>query len=185
MCFINNTTQPLGNRGGWRMAMWCLIIQGTWNIKSAESRQHPPLRPLPVIIYSYLSFFLLLFHHLAAFQSIPINIQCLCTLSSCLSKWHNPWQKNTQMTNIRFFPLLYFYCFYVHPQQIIFWQINQHLLMAVEEGKRMNGWFLSACIKERTAWKLLRSWLFTTAWVSATRDIISFTVMLKHNTIMQ
>lgn len=91
MCFINNVVQPLGKCGGSRMAMWWLIIQGTWEIKSAESRQHPPPSPLPVIIYSHLSFFFFFSPHLAAFQSIPINIQCLCTLSSCLSKWHNPW----------------------------------------------------------------------------------------------
>lgn len=38
--------------------MWCLIIQGTWEIKSAESTQHPPLILLPVITSSYLPSFL-------------------------------------------------------------------------------------------------------------------------------
>lgn len=58
MCFINNTAQPLGDCDGWRMAMWCLIIQGTWEIKSVESTQHPPLSPLPVTTSSDLSYFL-------------------------------------------------------------------------------------------------------------------------------
>lgn len=91
MCFINNErSTPLGDCGGWRMAMWCLIIQGTWEINAVESTQHPPLSLLPVITSSNLSSFLFFPPHLAAFQSIPINIQCLCTLSSGLFKWHNP-----------------------------------------------------------------------------------------------
>lgn len=57
MRFINNAAQPLGDCGGWRMAMWCLIIQGTWQIKSVEGTQHPPLSLLAVTTSSNLSSF--------------------------------------------------------------------------------------------------------------------------------
>lgn len=58
MSFINNAAQPLGDCGGWRIAMWCLIIMGTWEIKSVESTQHPPQSLMPLITSSNLSSFL-------------------------------------------------------------------------------------------------------------------------------
>lgn len=73
-----------------------LPMQEAWEIKSAAqyttSDCDSPawcdflLPPVPLFL-SILSL------HLAAFQSMLINIQCLCTLPSCLSRWRNPWWK--------------------------------------------------------------------------------------------
>lgn len=89
-------TRLPGDRGGWRRAMRCMIIQATWEMKSIESTQHRPQSLLHVrtsdrssFLPSLLAF---LFAHLAAFQSRTINIQRLRALSSHLSKWHNPWR---------------------------------------------------------------------------------------------
>lgn len=70
-----------------------LPMQETWEIKSAQSTQHFPLSLLPDINFLLSVFLSILSPHLAAFQSLLLNIQCFCTLSSCLSKWHNPWRK--------------------------------------------------------------------------------------------
>lgn len=150
MCFINNASQPLGDCGGWRMAMWCLIIKGTWEIKSSESTQHPRRCLLPVKTSSYLP---------PSYSPFSLEMRDLYAF---------------------IFPT-------PHPSTANYVLTNQQMLVNGRRGKkkRMKDRFLSAHIKGRTVWKLLWSSLFTTTSVSATRDIISFTVMLKHNTIMR
>lgn len=116
--------------------MWCLIIQGTWEIKSAERTQHPPLSLLPVITPSYCFSFLLfpLTWELFKVYLLIYSVSAPC-LHVCLSGTTHD-KKKPQVTNTRFSPLLYFFLFHIHPHQIMFLQINQHLQMAGEARKR-------------------------------------------------
>lgn len=143
----------------------------------------------PACHYFLSSFFLpILPPHLAASQSIPINIQWLCTLSSCFlsGTTHDRKKKKKQDEKKKIFSLTLLFpppysstANYVHTNQLT--PVNSR-----RGKKKMKDRFLSTHTKERTGWKLLRSRLYTQqAWLCATRDTISITMMLKHNTIMQ
>lgn len=113
ICFINNAAKPLGNRGVWRMAMWYLIIQGKWEIKSAESTQYPPLSFLPVITSSY--FFSFLFFPLA-WQLLKVYLLIYSVSAPCLhvSRSDTTHDQRTEMRKTRFYPLFYFFLIRIH-----------------------------------------------------------------------
>lgn len=91
--------------------MWCLIIQGTWEIKSAESTQYPPLSLLPVITSSYLSsypFFPITWQLFKLFKVYLLiySVSAPC-LHVCLSgTTHDRKKKKTEMRNTSFSPSL-------------------------------------------------------------------------------
>lgn len=140
---VSSTTQysPWGTvvAGGWPCGS--LIIQGTWEIKSAESTQHPPLSFILVITSFY--FFAFLFF-LLAWQFLKVCLLIYSVSATCLhvslsGTTHDQrekklrWQTQDFLLHSTFFP---------HPQQIMFLQINQHLLVAGEARKR--GWRIAS-----------------------------------------
>lgn len=133
-----------GGCGGWTGAMWNLTTQGNmrneicWEYK--KKRKSAPYFPT---IHNFLLFLFppVLPPRLAASQSIPINMQRLCTLSSCSSKWHNPWPKKDSDEKLDFLLDSTFFSSSPPPSstflhsKIMFLQINQHLQVAVEARK--------------------------------------------------
>ena len=136
-----------------------------------------------------LSFFLpILPPHLAASQSIPINIQRLCTLSSCFlsgTTMTEKKKKKKKKQDEKNKTLLYFLLLHIHPGLITFILINQHLLIAEEARRRWRITCLVLIAKSELDGSCLGADYIQQAWLCATRDIISITMMLKHNTIIQ
>lgn len=86
--------------------MWYLIIQGTWEIKTAESTQHPPLSFIPVIASSY--FFSFLFFPLA-WQRLKVYLLIYSVSAPCphVSQNATTHDQKTEMRKTRFSPLLF------------------------------------------------------------------------------
>lgn len=127
--------RPLGSSSAEDSSV-VLIIQGTREIKSAE--EYTTAWSAFPSCHEFILFFLPLFpSHLAALQSIPINIQCLCTLSSCLSKCHKLWQKYPDDKHhiFSFTQLIFSSPFFLSKLQS--YKINQHLLRVEKAGEMM------------------------------------------------
>lgn len=138
--------------------MWCLIIQGTWEIKSAERTQHPPLSLLPVITPSYCFSFLLfpLTWELFKVYLLIYSVSAPC-LHVCLSgTTHDKKKTSGDKHKIFSFTLLFSLPHSSTPNYVL---TNQSTPANGRRGKkkRMKNHVLSAHIKERTVWKLLRS----------------------------